>query len=100
MATRKAVTPRLSRYEMARKMGISYSFLRTMEEGFCKWPAPRKAKFEEIIAAWKEKPVRTPRKKRSDAGKKKGTRQPIHRNRVVPMPTPVPHEHGELVGIG
>jgi len=98
---RKALKPRLSRNEMARKIGISYSFLRTLEEGFCKWPAPRKEKFEQIVKEWQENPVHTPRKKRSDAGiKKKGKSQPVRRGRVVPMPVPVPHEHGQLVGIG
>lgn len=94
---REEQTPPITRTWMAKKMGVSQQFLYLLEFGvYNPWPAERKAQFEKIIADWKLNPE--PRQRRSDFGKKHRKRR---RKAVVKTePVPVPHSHGEVVGIG
>ncbi len=98
---RQSVTPPISRAEMARRLGISYIFLWKVERGFLPWPPRRRAQFGEIVEAWKANPPADPKKRRSDFGKKHRKRRRRKLAVVVQgVPVPVPHSHGEIVGIG
>lgn len=69
-AVREALTPRMSRLELGRKMGVSDSYIRDLEAQRLRWNARRLTQFHEVIAAWRENPQPTPRKPRNDIGKK------------------------------
>ncbi len=52
-------------------IGISTTFLFTMEHGTAPWPTERKARFLAVLAEWTANPTPTPRKLRSDKGKRR-----------------------------
>ena len=79
----------MSLREMARKMGISNPSLYVLETGRHSgpgWPIQRKRDYLRILEEWKKNPTPRPRKKRTTKPKK--------------QLVPVPHQHGEVVGIG
>ncbi len=93
---RESVNPPIIGSEMARRMGISRVYLLNLESGRCPWLPHRKADFLRALSEWETNPVKTPRKKRSDVGKK---RRKKRRKKAV-GPVAVPHSHREIVGIG
>ena len=99
---REALTPRMSRLELARKMSLSNQYLRQIESGERKFSALRQQQCHAVLEAWKTSPTPTARKRRNDIGKKhrkfrlKEKRKP----RVLAEPTPVPHSQDAIVGIG
>lgn len=102
VALRKSVAPAISRAEMARRLGVSYSFLYFMERGDMPWPPKRVEQFKGIVAAWRDAPPPDPKKRRSDFGRKHRKRKRKKIAAAIPKaePIPVPHSHGEIVGIG
>lgn len=96
---REEQTPPITRTWMAKKMGVTYNFLYYLERGSYPWPPKRKAQFEQIVAEWKVAPPTDPRQQRSDFGKKHRRRKRV-KAPVKTEPVPVPHSHGEVVGIG
>lgn len=106
-AIREALVPRMSRLECAKKMVINYSYLRSLELGYLKWPAHRKAAFDAVVAAWQANPAKTPRQKRSDAGKphsekRKRARQRriMRKMRELSQRAAMAQPQGELVSVG
>lgn len=105
-AARQALIPKMSRAELARKLGVSVTFLISVERGLSKLSMARRAQLDEIAAAWAIAPDRRPRKRRKDFGKKhrsfklKGPRKPRPPRLPKTELVPVPHSHGEIVGIG
>jgi hypothetical protein len=101
-ALREAAVPPLTRAEMRKRMGISWTYIDDLESGIAKWPAKRREEYVKIIADWQANPVPVPRKKRSDAGLTHRARK--RRKRKLAMlqgaPVPVAHSHAEVVGIG
>ncbi len=93
---RQGLVPRISCMEVARRIGVSHAFWDRIERGVDKCPAPRLAKFNEIVSAWQAAPDPRPRKVRKDTGKRHRKRK----KRVKPELLTVPHSHGEIVGIG
>jgi len=67
-AEREALIPPMSRAELARKMGVSWTFVKLGE--LCLWPQKRIEQFRMVAAEWKKNPAPTPRKTRSDLGKR------------------------------
>ena len=99
-AEREALVPKISCLEMSRRIGISHAFMDRLERGVDKWPAPRLAKFREVMAAWRVAPDPRPRKVRKDLGKRHRGYKRGRRRAVQSVAVPVPHSHGEVVGIG
>jgi hypothetical protein len=101
-ALREAAVPPLTRAEMRKRMGISWTYIDDLESGIAKWPAKRREQYLAIIAEWQANPVPVPRKKRSDAGLTHRARRRRKKKLAMLQGTavPVPHSHGELVGIG
>ncbi len=99
---REAVVPKLSGNQVARKMGIDRSYLLELERGTRPWTTQRKADFLRVLHEWRSDPKPIPRKPRNDKGKKRRrwrrrSRAEIEAARAL---VPVPHSHGEIVGIG
>jgi len=65
------MNPPMRRREMARRMGISDTYLRGLENGIYPWLTHRKRDFLQEIALWKKNPDAKPRKK---WGRKHGCR--------------------------
>lgn len=101
-ALREAAAPPLTRAEVRKRMGVSWTYIYQMESGVVKWPEKRKKQYLAVIADWQADPTPVPRKKRSDAGLTHRARK--RRKRKLAMlqgvPVPVAHSHGEVVGIG
>jgi hypothetical protein len=91
---REAMEPPFRRREMARRMGISDTYLRSLEEGRYPWLPHRIKDFKHEIELWKKNPDAKPRKK---WGRKHGCRADGSPARG---PSFVPHSHHEIVGIG
>jgi hypothetical protein len=53
------------RAEMARKLGISNTYMYELEKGTRPWPEEMKKKFFEELRAWEKAPTPRPRKPRS-----------------------------------
>lgn len=107
-AARLALAPPMCRMELARKMGVGYSFLTSVERGHRKLSSKRREQFAQIAAEWAMNPVGKPRKPRKDIGKSHRSfkltkpRKPrvwVPKAKVA-EPIPVPHTHHEIVGIG
>ena len=98
-ALRESAVPLLTRAEVAKKMGVSWTFLDEMETGLAKWPQARKEQYIKIVAEWQKNPVPEPRKVRSDAGLTHRMRK-RRKSRAKSALVPVPHSHHEIVGIG
>lgn len=77
---------------MARRMDISNTYLSELETNRFSddWPEHRLRSFLREIELWKKNPDAKPRK---HWGRRKG-------HRADGTPVPVPHRHGEIVGIG
>lgn len=95
---RQGLVPRISCMEVARRIGVSHAFWDRIERGVDKCPAPRLARFNEIVAAWQTAPDPRPRKVRKDTGKRHRWRKKLRSPKAEPVP--VPHSRGEVVGIG
>jgi hypothetical protein len=93
---REAATPPISGSEMARRMKIHRVYLLNMERGRCPWLPQRKADFLRALSEWEVNPVKTPRKQRSDIGRKRRKRRRKKRVEAVALP----HSHHEITGIG
>jgi hypothetical protein len=98
---RESLKPFMSQSEMARRMEVSQTFLSEMERGRTPWPEIRQDQYLQEVALWKEDPDAKPRRhwgrKRGcladgTPSKRVGTMSHVNR--------PVPHKHGEIVGIG
>ncbi len=99
---REALAPHLNRRQAALKMGISRGYLRDLEVGDREWTPHRRADFLRVLSEWQANPKPAPRKQRNDIGKKRRrwrrrSRAEIEAARAL---VPVPHSHGEIVGIG
>ncbi len=73
----QSLTPPLSRMELSRKLGISYTFMRQLEAGATPWPPARLDQLDRILAQWRVNPTPRPRKPRKDKGKR-------HKRRIKP----------------
>ncbi len=112
VAARNALTPPITRSEMARRIGISHTFLAGLERGTHKWPAKRKALFEEVCSTWNQQQhVRKPRSDKGGKHRKPRKRPKAKKPAAHPHPLPeiqrhaepfpvFAHPHGEIVGIG
>jgi hypothetical protein len=94
---REAATPPITGSEMARRMKIHRVYLLNMERGRCPWLPQRKADFLRALAEWEANPTPTPRKQRSDLGRKRRKRR---RKKALVAAVVVPHSHHEITGIG
>jgi hypothetical protein len=101
-ALREAAVPTLTRAEIRKRMGVSWTYIYQMESGVVKWPEKRREQFLKIIADWQADPVPVPRKKRSDAGLTHRMRKRRKKRAAMlqGVPAPVAHSHHEVVGIG
>lgn len=101
---RMSANPPISRAEMARRIGVSNTFIFYLERGLCRWPAARKAAFLQVIATWDTAEGKRTRKPRSDKGQKhrktRRKRRVAQASAPAPELVPVAHAHGEVVGIG
>lgn len=106
---REDAVPRLNRLQAAKRMGISHAYLYELERGTRDWTIPLRAKFLQVLQAWRNDPTPLPRKKRSDAGikrtahwklraaRRKAKRAEFEAKKKLAV---VPHSHRKIVGIG
>jgi hypothetical protein len=101
-ALRESAIPPLTRAEVAKRMAVSWDYMDDLEKGYAKWTPYRKQQFLAVLSDWQADPTPVPRKKRSDAGLTHRMRK--RRKKKLAMmqgtPIPVPHSHGEVVGVG